>query len=141
MIGNTLALSRCNAGKFEIDYQFKLTSSNKPLDFMDDNLSDDVRYWPAAPFSYKGKFYYVVTPVVNDSSSGLGFRALPQKIVVVDNLREHPLQWTMRFIPLMSGTAGVGGSVVSGSYVYFLLIIWMSLLFDCRSRPWIRQPI
>jgi hypothetical protein len=41
--------------------------------------------------------------------------------VVVDNPTQDPQLWQTRFIPLMSGTAGVGGSVVSGSYVYFFV--------------------
>ncbi len=120
MIGNSIAVSRCEKGRWSIEYFWGHRNSGAPAPFFD-SKSADFKYWPLDGFVMDGKLYAALLRVhISSPAVPFGFEMKGVTLARIDNPRRNPLRWTIRYQPLSEGDRAVPGvsAVVRGSFVY-----------------------
>ncbi|MCH2184344.1 hypothetical protein MK280_00570, partial [Myxococcota bacterium] len=129
-IHNSIAISRCLAAGFAIDYAWKHSTDGAPNAFFQPSDGDEF-WWPLDGFIDQEKLFIAMLRVAPAPPSGplhLPFRLLGTSLIEVDNPTQPPAQWNWRARPLSKGSEAMPGAAIQlwGQHV---------LLFSYRNDP------
>jgi hypothetical protein len=140
LIENSIAISGCEEGRFEIEYFWKRDGKKSPQPFFSAPKSDDgIRpkrgYWLFDGFVHKGALYVGLLEVEKkvDAATGLSFQLVGMRLAKVPNPEEPPDDWRFESSLLSDSLDAFPGSsmVIDGGYVY----IFAFTRFGDRGQP------
>jgi hypothetical protein len=144
LIHNSIAISRCDTGRFEIEYHWKTNEDGSPRAFFAESDANDTReldeseryWWLFDGFVHAGALYLGLLEVrnaPNEEVAGLSFRLVGMRLAKVPNPGDPPSEWRFETSKLSDSLDAFPGSamVLEGGYVYFFSFT----RFDDRGRP------
>lgn len=102
MVANTIAISTCRDGAFDIHYYWGTGKSGAPRAFFDSAASAH-RYWPMDGFVYGGSLYVALYQVATKPEGGpFGFEMHGVKLARIANPGDDPRRWLIQYVDLAS---------------------------------------
>lgn len=121
LIANTIAISICREGKFDLDYFW----GNRARPFFDSGTSE-YRYWPMDGFEYAGSLYLAFYEVATRAGGGpFGFEFRGVLLARINNPTDDPGRWTIEYSRLASSTVVFPGvaAIVAPPWVYLFAVL------------------
>jgi hypothetical protein len=120
MIANTIAVSSCDAGKFKVTYNWRLSKSIKFEPFFKHAIKGR-RYWPAKPWMVDDRLFVPLLDV-QAVTTGFGFRIVGVDVAIVDNPEALPHLWQINIRRLTThDDINMGQGVFANkNYVYLI---------------------
>src|SRR5258708_14196176 len=125
MIANTVAISTCAAGKWNIRYHYRRErASGSPQAFFDSG-TDKYRLWPLDGFVDRGSLYVFLIQVDTTGNGSFSFKEIGAKLVKVSNPASDPTVWSIQYYDLLQGIGVVPGvsAIVAVPYVYLYIVL------------------
>jgi hypothetical protein len=134
MVRNSIGISTCKDGKFDIDYVIRKSGNGKALDFFQAR-NRSTWYWALDGF-YHDKSLYVTLLCLRDKpvtvADPIGFETCGSDLAKISDLDADPQDWTMEYFPLVPDGVKAYPSataVVDGEFVYIFA------LYENATRP------
>lgn len=130
MVRNSIGISRCDEGKWELDYVMKRGADNGFEDFFKARKKD-TWYWALDGF-YHDNNLWVTALCLRNAKTELGFDTCGVDLAKVSGLEKDPQQWQVEIQPLIEdGVRAYPSStaVVEGDFAYIFA------LYENGSRP------
>ncbi len=118
-VANTIGISTCTDGKFQIDYTFGGTPT-EPMDFFGP-VSANISYWPLSSFLHEGRLFVFLQQVKRRSGAGaFDFDIVGVDLAEISNPLRPPSDWFITLRPIYHGQDLIPGiaSIKSDHYVY-----------------------
>jgi hypothetical protein len=134
MVRNSIGVSTCKAGQWNIDYTIRHDAGNKYLDFFQEHYAG-TWYWAMDGVEYDQALWVTLLCVRNSpkaSSAALGFEICGTDLAQVTKLGADPNDWKVAYYPLVPETLHANPSasaVVYGDNLYLFT------LYEEGSRP------
>ncbi len=125
MLANSIAISVCDNGIFDIHYYWGTPKSGAPRPFFD-TLTNAYRYWPMDGFVYGGRLFVALYQVVTKAKGGpFGFELRGVKLARIANPNDDPGHWIIAYADLASGGVVFPGvaAVVRDPWVYLFAVL------------------
>ncbi len=125
MVSNSIAISTCRDGIFDIHYYLPTQKSGAPRAFFD-SATSAYRYWPMDGFVYNGSLYVALYQVVTKPEGGpFGFEMRGVTLARIANPGNDPRHWSIEYVELASGKVVFPGvtAVVSPPWVYLFAVL------------------
>ena len=123
MVRNSIGISTCRDGKWNIDYVIRKGTGTHPLDFFQAS-NHTYWYWALDGFFYKGDLWVTLLRVENapvTASAAFAFRTAGADIARVSNLNASPQKWKVKILPLVPDGVHAypsASTVVEGDFAY-----------------------
>jgi hypothetical protein len=126
-IHNSIAVSRCDAGRWGIRYFWSTGPDGHPVAFLKRH-SADAWWWLFDGFLHEGRLYIGLLEVESSPPRGplaLPFRFTGMQLARVENPKADPASWRIRFLSLSSSAAILPGSamVLDGEHLYLFTFL------------------
>ncbi|HEX6880292.1 MAG TPA: DUF4185 domain-containing protein [Terriglobales bacterium] len=134
MVRNSIGVSTCNNGKWDVDYVIRKSGTGKPLDFFQARNSS-YWYWPMDGFYHDKNLYVTLLCMRNKpvtKEDPLGFETCGSDVVRIGGLDANPQDWTMEYFELVpDGVKAYPSSTtfIEGEYAYIYT------LYEAGKRP------
>src|SRR6266567_2680823 len=100
MVRNTVAVSTCKDGKFDIKYTIR-KNANKEVDYFTARVPN-TWYWALNGAYYKGELWVTLLCVTDDKSSALGFRGCGADLAHIAGIGDpDPQKWKIDYQELV----------------------------------------
>ncbi|HVA01552.1 MAG TPA: DUF4185 domain-containing protein [Terriglobia bacterium] len=123
MVRNSIGISTCQDGQWNIDYVIRNGAEGHPLDFFQAS-NHTYWYWALDGFFYKGDLWVTLLRVRNapvTTSAAFAFRTAGADIARVSDLSASPQKWKVNILPLVPDGVQAyptAAAVVEGEYAY-----------------------
>ena len=123
MVRNSIGISTCKDGKWNIDYVIRKGAGGRFLDFFQAR-NRSYWYWALDGFFYRGDLWVTLVQVRNapvTTSAAFAFRISGADLAKVSNLNASPQKWRVKIYPLVPDGVHAYPSattVVEGDYAY-----------------------
>jgi hypothetical protein len=104
---NTIAFSRCDAGRCRLDYDWPGKGTDKPHAVFTAPGND--WFWPMDGFVYNGTLYVALMQMHSSGSGAFGFAYSGSQLASVRNFMDPPAQWEIHYQKLNTGSKAVPG--------------------------------
>jgi hypothetical protein len=104
---NTIAFSRCDAGRCGLDYEWPGKGTDKPHVVFTAPGND--WFWPMDGFVYNGTLYVALMQMHASGSGAFGFAYSGSQLASVRNFTDPPAQWEVHYQKLNTGGKGGAG--------------------------------
>jgi Domain of unknown function (DUF4185) len=133
MVRNTIGISTCKAGKWDLDYVIRQGSDGKFLDFFQSQRKG-TWYWALDGVQHDHELWVTLLCVRNSPKdhSAMGFEICGTDLAHVTGLNGDPQKWEVSISPLVEESAHANPSasaVIRGEYLYIYT------LYESGSRP------
>lgn len=136
MVRNSIAISSCTNGQWQIDYTIKHDAAGAPRDFFQVSRKG-TWYWPLAGFRNGNELYVTLlclraTPASNSPEAALGFETCGADMARITGLKRDPQQWNVEVLPFVPDGGHAypsAAAVVEGKYAYIFT------LYEKGNRP------
>ena len=134
MVRNSIGISRCTGGKWDLDYTIRKGKEGGFLDFFKARKKD-TWYWALDGFYYDNKLWVTllcIRAVPVTTSAALGFETCGTDLAKVSRLDRDPQQWTIETLPFVEDGVKAYPSattVVDGKFAYLFA------LYETIERP------
>ncbi len=134
MVRNTIGISTCNNGQWNIDYVMRRSATGKPLDFFQARTRN-YWYWALDGVYHDGRLYVTLLCIRNKpvtQADPLGFETCGSDLARVGDLSTDPQDWTVEYFPLVSDGVKAypsSAAAVDGDHAYFFA------LYESSRRP------
>lgn len=134
MTHNSMAISTCKDGKWNIDYFFKRGADGKFIDFFPARLKGTLA-WPLGATRVGTDLLVTmicIRPLPNSANEAMGFETCGADLARVSNLGPDPQKWNIQVIPWIADGVKAYPStaaLVEGKYVYIFG------LYETGKRP------
>lgn len=135
MVHNTIGISTCKNGKFDIQYSIKHNANGAFDSFFKPQKNDGTYYWALDGVAYKDELWITLLCVRNKAGSdafALGFEVCGTDLAKVTGIKGDPQTWDISYFPLVPEQLHANPSasaLVQGDYVYIYT------LSEQGSRP------
>lgn len=133
MVRNSIGISSCNNGKWDIDYVIRGGAFGTPRDFF--QAKSPYWYWALDGFTAGDDLWVTLLclkSVPKSNSFNLGFATCGSDLARVSGLQGDPQKWNVTIYPLVKDGVKACPSattVVEGKYVYLFA------LYEIKTRP------
>jgi hypothetical protein len=133
MVRNSIAVSSCVDGSWNLEYVIRKDGSGNPIDFFQANSPN--WYWALDGFTKANELWVTLLclrSVPKTSSFNFGFETCGSDMARVTGLEHDPQKWDVKVYPLVSDGVKAYPSattVVKGGYVYLFA------LYEAGQRP------
>lgn len=119
MVHNTIGISTCRKGKWQIQYFIRKDPQGQPVSFFAPS-NPKIWYWALDGFR-SGRDLWITLLCIRatDQASAMGFATCGTDLARIESPGKNPLQWKIQYFPLVANGAHAYPSataVVSGSY-------------------------
>jgi hypothetical protein len=136
MVHNSIGISSCRGGKWQIDYLIKRDSAGAPRDFFE-TANKATWYWPLAGFRHGNELFVTLlclraTPASDSPEAALGFETCGADMARITGLNRDSQNWHVAVLPLVPDGVHAypsAAAVVEGKYAYIFT------LYEKGSRP------
>lgn len=136
MVHNSIAISSCTNGQWQIDYTIKRDAAGAPRDFFQVSKKG-TWYWPLAGFRNGNALYVTLlclraTAASDSPEAALGFETCGADMARITGLNRDPQQWNVTVLPFVPDGVHAypsAAAVVEGKYAYIFT------LYEKGSRP------
>jgi hypothetical protein len=134
MVRNSIGVSRCTDGKWQLDYTIRKGKNGGFQDFFKARKKD-TWYWALDGFYHNNKLWVTllcIRAVPVTASAALGFETCGTDLAKVSGLDRDPQQWTVEILPFVEdGVKAYPSSttVVDGKFAYLFA------LYETIERP------
>src|SRR5690348_6716534 len=134
MVRNSIGVSTCARGRWNIDYTIRHNGERKLLDFFQEHYAG-TWYWAMDGDEHDNQLWVTLLCVRNApkaTSAALGFEICGTDLANVTNLNADPNGWTVSYYPLVPETLHANPSasaLVYGEHLYIFT------LFEEGNRP------
>lgn len=138
MIGNSIAVSQCERGRWFLRYYWR-RGTDGPQPFFVPSPAETsgrhLRYWPLGGFRHEGRLYVFLSRVVTENAESLfGFHIEGVDLARIGSLAQPPGAWRITYRPVLRGIPALPGAAVVKRDDYVLL--FSPLIGDERpNRP------
>jgi len=125
LVANSIAISICRNGIFDINYYWGTPKPGPPRPFFDSAMSA-YRYWPMDGFVYGGSLYVALYQVATKLEDGpFGFELRGADLAKIANPRDDPRHWSISYVRLASDGIVFPGvaAVVLSPWVYLFAVL------------------
>lgn len=135
MVHNTIGVSTCKNGAWNIDYTVKHDAKGNADSFFKPQKNDGTYYWALDGVAYKNELWITLVCVRNKPNSdafALGFEICGTDLARVTGLKEDPQNWKVSYFPLVPESVHANPSasaLIEGDNVYIYT------LYEQGSRP------
>jgi len=133
MVHNSLGISTCKDGVWNIEYAIKNNENGKPTSFFEPK-NPLTYYWALDGVYHNNSLWITLLCLEADPAGGLGFKTCGSDIAKVSNLDQDAQKWTVDYYPLAAnGTQAYpsASTVIEGDYLYIFA------LDELQDRPMI----
>jgi len=134
MVRNTIGLSTCHRGNFNINYIIRKGANGRPVDFFPSQRSG-TWYWALDGVYYKKDLWVTALCVRNapkSVSAAFDFAICGADLVRISGLNRHPQRWKLsisQLVPDGTNSYPSATTVIDGDYLYIFSLI------DFGARP------
>lgn len=129
MVHNTIGISTCKNGIWNIDYTFHRTADGK-LGNIFESQNKDTWYWALDGVELNRELWVTLLCVRNDPhptspSAALGFQICGADLAHVTNLKKTPQDWKVSYFPLVPDGVRANPSastVIEGNHLYIFTL-------------------
>jgi hypothetical protein len=125
-IRSTIGISTCEPS-FDMAYYWRQMYSPHPEPFFHLTDDKDTWYWPTDGFEHNGKVYVTLTEhrMDPDGPPGLNFAVSGVVLAIVQNTREDPAQWVVKYKRLSDNPYASPGTTIAreGEHFYFFSVL------------------
>ena len=135
MVHNTIGISTCQNGKFDIRYSIKRDDKGAYDSFFKPQRNDGTYYWALDGVAYKNELWITLVCVRNKPNSdafALGFEICGTDLARVTGISGDPQAWKISYFPLVPESVHANPSasaLIEGDNVYIYT------LYEQGSRP------
>lgn len=135
MVHNSLGISTCKAGKWNIDYSIKRDPKGQFDSFFKPQRQDNTYYWALDGVEVNHELWVTLLCIRNKPNSdafALGFEVCGTDLAHVTGLNKDPQNWKVSYFPLAAEGVHANPSasaVIDGDYVYIFT------MYEEGSRP------
>jgi len=125
MIANSIAISSCSEGNFNISYYIPRSKSGAARAFFD-SKTNAYRMWPLDGFIARGTLYVALVQIVTRAAGGpFDFEMTGVKLARIPNSHDDPRQWEIDYLPLTAGKVAFPGvaAIVQEPWVYLFTVL------------------
>lgn len=125
MAANSLAISTCRDGEFDIRYYVQRQGAGAPRAFFS-SATSAYRYWPMDGFVYNRNLYVALYQVVTKPGRGpFNFKLLGVTLARIANPSDDPRLWQIKYLDLASDGVVFPGvaAIVSPPWVYLFAVL------------------
>jgi hypothetical protein len=125
MVANSIAISTCRDGAFDIDYHIGAGTPGRARPFFD-SATRAYHYSPIDGFVYDGSLYVALLQVVTEpGGSPFAFEMSGVKLARVANPNDDPRDWLIEYVNLTSDRVVLPGVaiIVSPPWVYLFAVL------------------
>lgn len=134
MVRNSIGISRCNKGEWQLQYVIRHSSDGKAEDFFPSQTAD-TWYWALDGFVHNKDLWVTLLCMRNARvrrPDGFDFETCGADLAKLSDLGRDPQKWRVSYFPLVpDGVAAYPSAtaVVDGAYVYLFA------LYEKEARP------
>ena len=124
MVRNSIGISTCKDGKWQIDYTMRRGENGKLLDFFE-SQHKNTWYWALDGVRHDNQLWVTLLCVRNSASSPLGFELCGTDMAHVTGIEKSPQQWKVSYMPLVPESVHANPSastVIEGKYLYIFAL-------------------
>ncbi len=135
MVHNSLGISTCRNGKWNIEYSIKRNENGGFDSFFKPQRNDGTYYWALDGVEYNHELWITLLCVRNKPNSdafALGFEVCGTDIAHVTGINNDPQRWNIAYSPLVDESLHANPSasaLIEGDYVYIFT------LYEKGNRP------
>lgn len=135
MVHNSIGISTCKDGKWNIDYSIKRDTKGKFDSFFKPQEINDNYYWALDGVEHNNELWITllcVHNVPNSNAFALGFEVCGTDLARVTDLKADPQKWKVTYFPLVPNGVHANPSasaVINGDYLYIYT------MYELGSRP------
>jgi len=135
MVHNSLGISICKNGKWEINYSIKRNSKGNFDSFFKPQENKSTYYWALDGVEYNHQLWITllcVRNMPNSNAFALGFEICGTDMARVSGLEDDPQDWKVTYYPLVPDGVHANPSastLIAGDYLYIYT------LYEKASRP------
>lgn len=135
MVHNSIGISTCKKGKFDIRYSIKRDSKGGFDSFFKPQKNDGTYYWALDGVAHNNELWITLLCVRNKPNSdafALGFEVCGTDLAKVTGISGDPQTWKISYFPLVGERVHANPSasaVLQGDYVY------LYTMYEQGSRP------
>jgi hypothetical protein len=135
MVHNSIGISTCKNGKWNLDYSIKRDAKGQFDSFFKPQRNDGSYYWAMDGIEYKNELWITLLCVRNKPNSdafALGFEVCGTDLARVTGIAGDPQLWKVAYFPLVEESAHANPSastLIQGDYLYIYT------LYEQGSRP------
>lgn len=135
MVHNSLGISTCKNGKFDIKYSLKRDGKGNFDSFFKPQRNDGTYYWALDGVEYKDELWITLVCVRNKPNSdafALGFEVCGTDIAHVTGIKGDPQNWKISYFPLVAESVHANPSasaLIEGDNVYIYT------MYEQGARP------
>lgn len=125
MVSNTIAISSCANGSWNIRYYWRSRGAKVPQPFFT-SLDEQFHYWPLDGFYLNGMLYVALARIIDQPKGGpFGFEMIGVMLAKINNPLDDPTRWTVNYLDLADSRVAFPGvtTIVSGEYVYLYTVL------------------
>ncbi len=135
MVHNSLGISTCNDGKWNIQYSIQHGANGTFDSFFKPQRKEGTYYWALDGVEHKNDLWITLLCVRNKPNSdafALGFEVCGTDLAHVTGINKDPQQWKISYSPLVDESVHANPSastLIDGDYVYIFT------LYEKGNRP------
>ena len=135
MVHNSLGVSTCTGGKWNIDYSIKRDAKGGFDSFFKPQRNDGTYYWALDGVEHNQELWITLLCVRNKPNSdafALGFEVCGTDLAHVTGINQDPQKWKISYFPLVADGVHANPSasaLIEGDYLYIYA------LYELGSRP------
>ena len=128
MVHNSFGISRCEAGRWKIDYAIKRDANGNPDSFFKPPQNNGTYYWALDGVEHDHELWITlicVRNMPNSNAFALGFEICGADLARVTDIGRSPQDWKVAYYPLVSEGVHANPSastVVDGNYLYIFTL-------------------
>jgi hypothetical protein len=127
IVRNTVGISTCKDGKWNIDYTIRRDPTGKELDFFQ-SQHKDTWYWPLDGVLRNGDLWITLLCVRSSpraTPTDLGFEVCGTDLAHIAGLSQYPQDWKVSYLPLVPEVVHANPSAsttIEGDYLYIFTL-------------------
>lgn len=135
MVHNSLGVSTCKNGKWNIEYSIKRDANGGFDSFFKPQRKDDTYYWALDGVEYNHELWITLLCVRNKPNSdafALGFEVCGTDLAHITGIKSDPQNWNISYSPLVEESVHANPSasaLIEGNYAYIFT------LYEKGNRP------
>ncbi|HEX6879540.1 MAG TPA: DUF4185 domain-containing protein [Terriglobales bacterium] len=135
MVHNSVGVSTCKNGKWDLQYSIKRDPKGEFDSFFKPQRQDDTYYWALDGVEYNHELWVTLLCVRNKPNSdafALGFEVCGTDLARVSGISGDPQNWKVSYFPLVEESVHANPSasaLIDGDYMYIYT------MYEAGSRP------
>jgi len=127
MTHNSIGISTCDNGVWNIDYTIKSGSEGHPESFFSPK-NEDTWYWALDGVYYNEELWVTLLCLEldpTDTTGAFGFKTCGSDLARVSNLEQDPQKWSVTYYPLARDGVGAypsSAATIEGDYLYIFAL-------------------